>query len=117
MTDEPTKRIELHGRPIFIETIAEIITKKVFYRGSMITPPDVFDIAAAGKTHRRELVQALAGHPQKVSATITALEGANPEYVLSVIGDLQINPDFESLKETAIDVCLAILRRGLLSSQ
>lgn len=117
LTDEPTKRIELHGRPILIKTIAEITTKKVFYRGSMITPRDVFDIAAAGKTHRRELVQALAGYPQKVSATITALERENPEYVLSVIGDLQINPDFESRKETAIDECLAILSSALLSSQ
>ncbi|MBU3959326.1 MAG: hypothetical protein KJ670_11915 [Alphaproteobacteria bacterium] len=112
-----TKRIELHGRPILIETIADIITKKLSCRGSMITPRDVFDIAAAGKTRRRELVQALAGYPQKVSAAITALERANPEYVLSVIGDLQINPDFESLKETAIDECLAILRLALPSSQ
>lgn len=117
LSAKPTKRIELHGRPIFIETIAEIITKKVFYRGSMITPRDVFDIAAAGKTHRREIVQALAGYPKKVSATITALERANPQYVLSVIGDLQINPDFESLKETAIEKCLAILRSALPSSQ
>lgn len=117
LTDEPTKRIELHGRPIMIETLAEIITKKVFYRGSMIAPRDVFDIAAAGKTHRGELVQALAGYPEKVSATIAALERENPEYVLSVIGDLQINPDFVPLKETAIDECLAILRSALLSSQ
>jgi hypothetical protein len=109
--------MELHGRPIFVETIAEIITKKVFYRGSMITPRDVFDIAAAAKTHRHEIVQALAGYPEKVSATITALERANPEYMLSVIGDLQINLEFESLTETAIDCCLAILRSALLSSR
>lgn len=51
------KRIE--GWDVNLETIPEIIAKKVFHRGSEITARDVFDIAAAARSHRFEVVTAL----------------------------------------------------------
>jgi hypothetical protein len=49
LTSVPTIRRQIEGENVQLETIPEIITKKVFYRGSSIMPRDIFDIAAAGK--------------------------------------------------------------------
>ncbi|GFO83210.1 MAG: hypothetical protein A49_28370 [Methyloceanibacter sp.] len=35
------------GRPVLLETIPEIVAKKIRFRGNMLQPRDVFDIAAA----------------------------------------------------------------------
>jgi len=42
-----------------LETIPEIIAKKIYYRGASITPRDIFDIAAAGEQHEASLIAEL----------------------------------------------------------
>ena len=115
LTESPTNTVEIHGRPIKLETVAEIVSKKVYYRGGAIAARDVFDIAAAGSTHhRRDIITALSKHPTKISAAAETLRKANPEFVLSVIADLQIKPKFEPLKRTAIEECQAIFAAATL---
>lgn len=114
LTERPTQTLEIHGRPIKLETVAEIVAKKVYHRGDSIAARDVFDIAAAGcTTHREDIIKALSKHPMKTSIAADTLSNANPEFVLSVIADLQIKPKFEHLKETAIGECQAILAAAL----
>jgi hypothetical protein len=115
LTDSPTNTVEIHGRPVKLETVAEIVSKKVYHRGGVIAPRDVFDIAAAGSTtHRLEMISALSKHPNKTSTASETLSRANPEFVLSVIADLQIKPKFQHLTETAIDECQSIFAAAAL---
>lgn len=115
LTERPTNTVEIHGRPIKLETVAEIVSKKVYHRGGTIAARDVFDIAAAGSTtHRLDIITALSKHPKKTSTAAETLRKANPEFVLSVIADLQIKPKFEPLKETAIEECQAIFAAAAL---
>lgn len=115
LTDKPVNRVEIHGRPIKLETVAEIVTKKIFYRGNNIAARDVFDIAAATSTeHRMDIAYALSRYPEKTSIAAGTLHNANPEFILSAISDLQVNPKFEHLKETAIDECQEIFAAAAL---
>lgn len=115
LTDNPVNRVEILGRPINLETVAEIVTKKIYYRGGNIAARDVFDIAAAASDeHRMDIAYALSRYPKKTSIAASTLRKANPEFVLSAISDLQVNQKFEHLKETAIDECQAIFAAAAL---
>lgn len=46
LTSAPTRTQEILGRPVAVETTAEILAKKLFYRGRTLKPRDVFDLAA-----------------------------------------------------------------------
>ena len=57
-----------------LETVAEIITKKIHYRGGSIKPRDIFDIAAAATDDRDALISALNDYKDDVAKTLGALE-------------------------------------------
>lgn len=46
VTDDPAFAATIRGRQVMLETPAEIIAKKIVYRGARIQPRDIFDIAA-----------------------------------------------------------------------
>ncbi len=47
LTDIPAKTVEVFGRNIAIDSPAEIIAKKIFYRASQLKGRDLFDIVCA----------------------------------------------------------------------
>lgn len=115
LTEAPVTKVEILGRPILLETVAEIVTKKVYHRGSTIAARDAFDIAAAGSTtHRLDIISALAKYRAKTAIAAETLQNANREYLLGVIDDLQVKPQFEHLKATAIEECLEIFAASAL---
>jgi Nucleotidyl transferase AbiEii toxin, Type IV TA system len=59
MTDTPTTKRTIESEYVDLETVAEIIAKKIHYRGASIKPRDIFDIAAAAKLDRNSIVEAL----------------------------------------------------------
>lgn len=109
-TGNPTVEQTVEGRLTALETIPEIITKKIVYRGRSITPRDVFDIAAASESHVAEVVSALRNYKSDVDATIAAIEQQNPEFVANAIADLAIRPSFLKLSATALERTKEILR-------
>src|SRR3546814_7414760 len=46
---DPTRAHDVQGHAIALETPAEIIAKKVFYRGWSFQPRDMFDLAAVAE--------------------------------------------------------------------
>src|SRR5438876_3924445 len=52
LTGTPFEKREVEGRSVWLETIPEIIAKKVYYRGAEARPRDIFDIAAASGSCR-----------------------------------------------------------------
>lgn len=49
VTDEPSVATCVRGASVQLETPAEIVGKKVFYRGASLQPRDMFDIAAVAQ--------------------------------------------------------------------
>lgn len=60
-----------------LETVPEIIAKKVYYRGLEAKPRDIFDTAAAARSQLGPVVNALRAFPEQVSRTKDRLEKLN----------------------------------------
>lgn len=110
MTTPPVRRQMVEGEQVDLETVAEIITKKVHYRGASIKPRDIFDIAAAARRDRDAVVRALRLYKQDVARTLVAVDRLKPEFVNTVISELAIKDQFRSLAATALDEAAALLR-------
>ncbi|CAN7506788.1 nucleotidyl transferase AbiEii/AbiGii toxin family protein [Rhizobium sp. LjRoot254] len=116
VTEQPALRVVLEGRQVMLETVAEIITKKIFYRGSRIAPRDIFDIAAASPSHRNEIVSALAEHRQKVELALAQISRSDTQFIIDVIAELRIRPAFRHMAGNAVEVASEILREALARS-
>ena len=93
---------DILGVPTKLETPAEIIAKKIVYRGSRIQPRDVFDIAATLRVVGGAfLANALQDHRKEAIATLAALDRLQPEFVERVISGLAIRNEFADLVTTA----------------
>jgi hypothetical protein len=111
MTSAPTKRTTIEGISVELETIPEIITKKIYYRGSSIKPRDIFDIAAAGSEHEDSVILELKPYRGQVIETLAVMERLNPEFVRGAIAELAIKPKFEALGKIAMERAKEILLR------
>jgi hypothetical protein len=114
LTQMPFDIREVEGRAVRLETVPEIIAKKVYYRGPEAKPRDIFDIAAAARFKLEPVVNALRAFPDQVSRTKERLEKLNPEFVDRAIADLMIMPDFQaSSAADSLDTALAVLNGAL----
>ena len=103
VTDLPTGRYDIDGRSVAMEGVGEIVARKVRYRGASIQPRDIFDIAAAAVTHRREAKQALFQILKHVDATLERLGKLERTYVEDTIGQLTIRDECRALAATSYD--------------
>lgn len=108
---------EVEGRTVRLETVSEIIAKKVYHRGSEAKPRDIFDIAAAAQSRRGEIVRALRAFPEQVSRTKERLDRLNPEFVARAIAQLMIMPDYQASAADSLDRARAILDETLSGSE
>lgn len=115
LTRTPFELREVEGRAVRLETIPEIITKKVYYRGSEAKPRDIFDIAAAARSQLGAVVNALGDFPEQVARTKERLEKLNPEFVDRAIAQLMIMPDYEAPAADSLNTALAVLDEVLSS--
>lgn len=58
LTDEPFEAWEIMGRPVQVETAAEIVAKKLYHRGNQATARDLFDLAVVVESAPEELATA-----------------------------------------------------------
>jgi hypothetical protein len=110
MTALPTTERIIEGEAVKLETIPEIIVKKIYHRGSSIRPRDIFDIAAAAEKHADTITEALRSYRGEVESTLAALDKLNPEFVNGAIADLAIKTPYKSIARTAIERTTTILR-------
>ncbi|WFU54845.1 nucleotidyl transferase AbiEii/AbiGii toxin family protein [Bradyrhizobium pachyrhizi] len=109
-TTNPTIEREIEGVNVLLETIPEIIAKKIVYRGKSIKPRDIFDIAAAGVDHSADLIRELNPYRQNVIETIAQIDKLNPEFVRGAIDSLIIRDDYRGVAAKALDRTKEILR-------
>jgi hypothetical protein len=100
----------IEGEEIDLETVEEIITKKIHYRGGSIKPRDIFDIAAAAQHDRDAIISTLTDHKDDVAQTLRALERLKPDFVNATIAELTIKEPFKPVAETALEDAKALLR-------
>jgi len=110
MTSSPTMQTIIEGETTLLETIPEIITKKIYHRGSSIKPRDIFDIAAAGEQHADSVIDALQSYRNEVKMTLQTLDKLNPDFVNAAIAQLSIKDKYHSVARTALEQTKAILR-------
>lgn len=103
MTKAPTTLQDIEGIPTLLETIPEIITKKVVYRGKNFKPRDIFDIAAAAEKHADAVIDALRGYPEEVAASLESIDRLNPDFISTTIGQLMLRENYREMSKTAID--------------
>ena len=104
-TDRPSKPVELLGRTVELETVAEVIAKKVRYRGSSLQPRDVFDISAALETEHAPSVKAALAHmPERARAAQVAANRLKEDATRTLIAQLQIRQRLEHLTGEALGI-------------
>ncbi len=97
----------IRGREIQLETVSEIIAKKIYYRGDSIIPRDVFDIAAAIHAgYREKIMTALATIPDNklcVFAKSLATVRNRPKFA-EILAQTAVMPGFETVRESALEI-------------
>ena len=115
-TDEEPIEQAVGGRTVRMETPAEIVAKKVLYRGSSIQPRDLFDIAAACEAgHRDSVTAALTGLPEAVEIAVTRMDRLKPTYVRDTIGQLVVREQFEKLRNDCLEIARAVMNEAKIS--
>lgn len=109
-TADPVTVREIEGWSTRLETIQEIIAKKIIHRGSSMPPRDIFDIAAAAERHSNEIILALRQYPGVIARTIDALDRLNPEFVKRAIAELAVRDRFQTIAATVLDRAKRLLR-------
>lgn len=102
MTSSPAIQAIVEGEATQLETIPEIIAKKIYYRGSSIKPRDIFDIAAAAEEHAVSVIDALRAYRAEVQATLEVIDKLNPDFVSGAIAQLSIKDKFRPVANTAL---------------
>ncbi len=110
LTSSPTIRTIIEGQPVLLETIAEIVAKKVVYRGARIRPRDIFDIAAAGERHSNLLATELRSYREEVTQTLASIDKLNVKFVSDTIAELTIREPYKGVAEIALERSKEILR-------
>ncbi|WP_036049165.1 nucleotidyl transferase AbiEii/AbiGii toxin family protein [Sedimentitalea nanhaiensis] len=112
VTDTPTIETQIEGRQVSLETVPEIVAKKIRYRGSRIQPRDIFDVAAAVTSGQSdEILAALATIPGHVHIAIQQIEKLSEDYISNSISQLALRDTSAGLVKTARDIALETLRK------
>jgi hypothetical protein len=109
LTSTPTIAKTVEGKDVLLETIPEIITKKIYHRGLSIKPRDIFDIAAAGDKHADSVIAELKSYKDEVTKTLSTMGKLNPEFINNAISQLTIKDKYQAIAKTAIDRARKIL--------
>jgi hypothetical protein len=109
MTATPTVRRTIEGRSVILETVPEIIVKKIYYRGASIKPRDIFDIAAGAEQHEGEIVMALGDYKAEVTKALRTMSKLNPTFVAASIASLAIKDEYSKVASTAFQRAKEVL--------
>ncbi|HEU5017004.1 MAG TPA: nucleotidyl transferase AbiEii/AbiGii toxin family protein [Pseudolabrys sp.] len=109
LTETPTRVTMLEGFDVRLETVPEIIAKKIHYRGTTIKPRDIFDIAAGGKSHTDSIIKALHAYRERVHQALATIQKLNPEFVNNTIAQLAIKQEYREIAENALPRSVELL--------
>ena len=117
ITDAPSVITEIRGRAVSLETPAEIVAKKIYYRGARLQPRDMFDIAAVAEAYGPDyLVAPLRScGTEALKKALDVAQGADPQFVSAVIKKLMLREKTSSLADTSQVTTAKLLEMALTS--
>ncbi|WP_374412565.1 nucleotidyl transferase AbiEii/AbiGii toxin family protein [Novosphingobium colocasiae] len=111
----PVEWQDVRGNVVALETPAEIVAKKVYFRGASFQPRDMFDLAAVVEHFGADYVVAAiraCGTDRCATAHATVAK-ASPRFVQSIIGQLMYRERTAHLIERARDISLEMLEQAM----
>ena len=112
LLEENATRREVCGREVWLETPAEIIAKKIRYRGWNLQPRDMFDIAAVRQAMGGDYVaKALSDYRGEAAAALKIAQQMSPDLASKVLQALNARPGFEEIQARAQEDAIALLKR------
>lgn len=112
VSDHPSERTLVLDQEVNRETPAEIIGKKIMFRGSHLQPRDMFDIAAASIALGEDtLVTSLLPFAQAARTALGVARAMNPDFAKKLMGQLMARPRYMNLHLSAQDITCTILER------
>ncbi|WP_439816711.1 nucleotidyl transferase AbiEii/AbiGii toxin family protein [Zavarzinia sp. CC-PAN008] len=110
LTSVPTRPVTLLGRTIAMETPAEIIAKKIRFRGRFMQPRDIFDLAAVLRmVDREDLVRSLEPVREHCARARESVLRLDRDLASAAMGELWLRPTFVDLPGTARGTVLDFL--------
>ena len=114
VTDAYAEKREILGREILVETIPEVVAKKIVFRAPRIQPRDVFDIAAACESgYRGEIEAVLADYPEEAAAMQRRLSAIPLDKSRQVMDRLVVRPKFKYLASCAMRIVQETIAKSL----
>lgn len=110
LTSSPTTDATVEDEAVFLETVPEVIAKKIYHRGNSIMPRDIFDIAAGGEQHAESIIKELANYPDRVTSTLLAIGRLKPGFVNASIEQLLVKDAYKAVAKTALEKAKALLK-------
>jgi hypothetical protein len=110
LTSSPTTEATVEDEVVLLETIPEIIAKKVYHRGTNIMPRDIFDIAAGGEKHAESIIKELASYPDSVAGALAAIDKLKPDFVTASIEQLLVKDAYKAVAKTALAKAKELLK-------
>lgn len=114
ITECPVKQEWIRGNEVRLETPAEIIAKKICYRGSLLQPRDMFDLAATAEKLGDEYARAALAQcgTEACQKALSVSERMDPKLASSVIAQLMYREHNEHLVTTAQQRTIDLLRKA-----
>lgn len=110
LTDHPTSGVKVGGREVLLETSAEIIAKKICYRGASIQPRDIFDIACVVKVLGMEyLMDALTPYQSECRKALDVTRKMDPKFAEAIMMRLLFREGFAEIPQKARATTLILL--------
>lgn len=115
VTDDPSVVTQVRGVDVQVETPAEIVAKKVFYRGPSLQPRDMFDVAAVSRAKGDDyVVWAMVQCGRAAcAAALSAAERFDADAALSIISRLMHRDDTSGLVPIARAKTIDLLTRAI----
>lgn len=110
LTPEPANDVIIDGETLRLESLGEIIAKKIHFRAASLRPRDIFDIASAVQYNQDAVAGGLQGRKHDVAAALTTLNALRPNFVRAAIAELAIKDGYRPLASTALERARAFLQ-------
>lgn len=113
--DEAVERRTIRGYETELEKPAEIIAKKVYFRGASFQPRDMFDLAAVVERYGAPYaIEALRECGRdRCAVALATVEKANPALIRSINAQLMVRDSTRHLVATAQDMSHDTLRQAV----
>ncbi|WP_028720296.1 nucleotidyl transferase AbiEii/AbiGii toxin family protein [Paracoccus yeei] len=117
VTEEPFVASEIRGRSVKLETPAEILAKKVVFRGTHLQPRDMFDIAAVAQEMGADyVIDACSKFPAACQEALQVSEKMSARLFEAVTAKLLVAEGFQPLQSRAQMITKEILATAITRS-